>query len=702
MKKKEESFFESQCLFICEQTSLKILDVNENVTSLFGVEKEQLIGNRFTDFGVQINANNSDFSLNKFSGFSAEQIWKFEFENDEPHFFQFSFLLINYKGKPSKLVVGHDVSDSLFQRQKKVPLSSPIEFSNFPLAEIEWNNYQKILRWSPKAEDLFGYSQEEVINHPNLLKTFVHPDDLEGVVSKFQKSLDERKKSTSSINRNITKSGDVIYCEWYNSFLFDDNGKLVSTYSLVVDVTQRIQAMTQAKRSMASYIDLFNSFSDAIYLVDNDGLIINANEGTLSTFGYDRTDLINKHYKILSAPGKFDAERLDTIDRNELEKKSVRLEGWGKRINNEVFPTEMLVSAGLYLDQEVLVIIERDISERKQAEEELKKRENLLSELFNKSPLGIALLNTHSEIIEINEGFEKLFEFTKEEIVGLEIDRVIVPENLLEDAKRLSSIQYVEEELSQRKKKSGEIVDVIIYTVPIIIDEVMVYQYGIYVDISDRKEAEKNLKKSLKEKEVLLAEIHHRVKNNLAVITGLLELQSYSTKSENAKSILRHSQLRIHSIALVHEKLYDNDNFSEIKVQDYLKELGETIVQTMNKDDITIELNYDLDNISLPITQAIPCGLLLNEILTNSYKHAFVGMEKGRIDVEFKQHNNDLTFRISDNGVGFDSSEPIKKRNSLGLKLIRTLSKQLGAKMNISSETGSVLEIKFKRGELNV
>tara|TARA_R110000868_G_scaffold304437_17_gene565310 strand:+ start:41948 stop:44053 length:2106 start_codon:yes stop_codon:yes gene_type:complete len=700
MKNTQETFFESQCMFVCDQTSLKILDVNENALSRFRMERELLLGNRITDFGIQLGSRDPEFSLTHNSAISSDQVWKFEFDGASTVYFQFSSHLINYKGKPSKLIVAHDVSESILSKKEKHLLSSPVEFTNFPMAEIEWNNQHKILRWSTKAEELFGWTQQEAIAHPNLLQKFVYPDDIKIVQDEFKKNIKERRKNASVVNRNVTKNGEVIYCEWYNSYLFSDSGELVSTYSLVIDITQRVEALNKAQQSMRSYRDLFDSISDAIYLVNDEGIILGANSGTKRTFGIDIVDLIGKHYKVLSAPGKFNYDRLFEIEKSDLEQGSVKFDGWGKRINGEVFPTEMLVNAGIYFDQEVLIIIERDVSERKLAEEELKKREHLLSELFNMSPLGIALLNTHNEVIEINKGFEDIFGYSYEEIVGLELDKVIVPEESMEHALSLTATPFVEEVVTKRKNKSGELIDVIIYAVPIIIDKKMIYKYGIYVDITERKKTEEQLRNSLREKEILLAEIHHRVKNNLAVITGLLELQSYSTTDKNARSVLRESQMRINSIALVHEKLYDNEDFTEIQIQEYIRELSSSVERTMEINATTIEISFDLDEVGLTITQAIPCGLLLNEVLTNSFKHAFIGQEQGKVNITFKKQDDYLVFRIGDNGIGFDEVGSTGGRNSLGMKLIRTLSKQLRAEMNIESEEGSVFEFKFKKEEV--
>ena len=680
-------------MFICDLISLKILDVNENVVDRFGLSRDEVLGKKLSDFGSQVTPISSKLSEKPTV---SNQLWEFEIPDEKSWLVQFSSHLINYKGSPSKLVVAHDISQTLFNVNNENQLSSPVEFIDFPMGEIEWNSEHRILRWSPKAEELFGWSQDEAIKHPNLLREFVHPEDLEIVKQEFKEIVQNRVKSKSVVNRNITKSGKVIYCEWYNSYLFDDSGQLVSTYSLVLDITQRVEAMNRSQRSMQSYRDLFDSISDAIYLINDKGIILGANKGTRYTFGYPIEALIGEHYKKLSAPGKFQPDRLMQV-REEKSKGSVKLEGWGKKQNGEVFPTELLVNPGVYFDQEVLIIIERDISERKLAEEELKKREHLLSDLFNTSPLGIALLDQHNEVMEVNKGFENLFGYKLEEIVGLELDKVIVPDEYMEHAIQLTETPYIEEVATRRKTKSGKLVDVIIYAVPIIIDEKMVYKYGIYVDITDRKKAEEDVRKSLREKEVLLAEIHHRVKNNLAVITGLLELHSYSTVDENARRILRDSQMRIHSIALVHEKLYENENFSEIKIQDYIKELSNSIKQSMGVDAVSVDISFDLQDISLPITQAIPCGLLLNEILTNSFKHAFKGREKGEVEISFIQEDDKLCFCIRDNGIGINGNLKPGKATSLGMKLIRTLTKQLNAKMNIKSENGSVFEFRFQK-----
>lgn len=350
--------------------------------------------------------------------------------------------------------------------------------------------------------------------------------------------------------------------------------------------------------------------TDAIYILDDDNKIVIANKGIKLTYGYKLRDLVGKDQSILRAPGKFDEQAMTEIRERSKTQKAQKLEVWSRKANGEVFLTEMLVNRGSYFGKNVLIIIERDISDRKFAEEELIRRETLFSELFNTSPLAITLLNTHNEVELVNKGFEQLFGYQFDEIKGLEIDKIIVPEYGIEEATRLTNSPIVEEKQLVRIAKNGDRLNVIVYSVPVMIEGNIQAKFGLYVDITERKQAEETIKKSLKEKEVLLAEVHHRVKNNLAVITGLLELQSYASDNYHAQKVLKDSQMRVKSIALVHEKLYQNDNLSEVNVSSYMEELITSVKRAIGSRDDHISIEMDIDNLTLPVTQAIPWRLV--------------------------------------------------------------------------------------------
>jgi len=194
-----------------------------------------------------------------------------------------------------------------------------------------------------------------------------------------------------------------------------------------------------------------------------------------------------------------------------------------------------------------------------------------------------------------------------------------------------------------------------------------------------RKFAEEQAIKSLTEKEILLSEIHHRVKNNLAVVTALMELQTFYLNDEKIIQILKESQNRIKSIALLHEKLYENKSLKEIEVALYTNELIQFIKQSISNREKNIKIHTQIDEINLEMTQAMPFGLLLNELITNSYKYAFNKKNDGNIWIKLTLEQNDIHLEYKDDGLGFVFDENLKSK-SLGLNLIESFCLQLNGK----------------------
>ena len=211
-------------------------------------------------------------------------------------------------------------------------------------------------------------------------------------------------------------------------------------------------------------------------------------------------------------------------------------------------------------------------------------------------------------------------------------------------------------------------------------------------------EQTRDLQIALKEKETLLSEIHHRVKNNLAVITGLLELQMGYSEDEYSTRTLKESQRRVQSIAMIHEKLYQNERLSEIDFRKYIEELLEILAYSFNFENKKIDISQHVDNINLNIDQSIPCGLILNELVCNAYEHAFKGIKEGDILVEFKKEGHSITFSVADNGCGLPDDIDEKKNDSLGITLVETLTMQLHGELEIESdEEGTVFTITFEQ-----
>lgn len=218
-------------------------------------------------------------------------------------------------------------------------------------------------------------------------------------------------------------------------------------------------------------------------------------------------------------------------------------------------------------------------------------------------------------------------------------------------------------------------------------------------DVTDKKMHENRIHDALREKETLLAEIHHRVKNNLAVVSGMMQLQAYEEEDEGIRNKLLDSVVRIGSMATIHEQLYQSNSFSELDFSDNLKKLVENIVNTI-QNRAEVRVSYDLEPLKLNVNQAIPSSLIVNEVVTNSMKHAFRGREKGEIRLTLAEVDEDVVLAVADDGVGLPEELEVEKSQTLGLNLIGTLARQLEADYTYGSDGGgSTFELRFSRSE---
>ena len=210
-------------------------------------------------------------------------------------------------------------------------------------------------------------------------------------------------------------------------------------------------------------------------------------------------------------------------------------------------------------------------------------------------------------------------------------------------------------------------------------------------DITDRKRKELRISESLQEKEILLSEVHHRVKNNLAIVSGLLEMNSLKIEDGSTLDFIRSSQLRIQSMAKIHEQLYQSDSFTHVSFKDYIHELIETIQNTMRTNGSEPEIKTDIEDVQLNLNYAIPCGLVLNELITNSWKHAFPNHKVGTIQIFLSSEGENIHLSVKDDGVGLPDGFEYKNASSLGMTLIRILSQQIEAQLSIGNTNNGFL-----------
>jgi len=214
-------------------------------------------------------------------------------------------------------------------------------------------------------------------------------------------------------------------------------------------------------------------------------------------------------------------------------------------------------------------------------------------------------------------------------------------------------------------------------------------------EIAERKLVEEALNKSIKEKDVLLKEIHHRVKNNLQIVSSLLSLQSQYVNEPGSVELFKESQSRIISMALIHEKLYQTGDLTRINLSEYANELIGDLFRSYSVNTHLMKYQIESKNILLDINTAIPCGLIINELVTNSIKHAFPDNRSGEIKIDIQCQDGNCILKIADNGIGFPDDLDINDVKTLGLQLVTSLTKQLDGTIKLDREGGTCFTIKF-------
>jgi len=217
----------------------------------------------------------------------------------------------------------------------------------------------------------------------------------------------------------------------------------------------------------------------------------------------------------------------------------------------------------------------------------------------------------------------------------------------------------------------------------------------ISTNITEQKMAQKELEESLWEKDVLLREIHHRVKNNMQIISSLLNLQIQYVEGEDTVNILKESQGRVKSMAMIHEKLYQSPSFTNIQFKNYVEKLVSDIFYSYGIKDGNIKPKLKIQDLNIGIDTAIPLGLIINELVTNSVKYAFPEGE-GTINIELKSISGELELIVGDNGIGLPNHLNIENTRTLGLQLVNSLTQQIDGKIDIQRTHGTKFKIKFK------
>lgn len=342
-----------------------------------------------------------------------------------------------------------------------------------------------------------------------------------------------------------------------------------------------------------------------------------------------------------------------------------------------------------------VVGIAEDVTSHKEAEGKIGETSLLLASLIDNLRSAILVEDEARKIRHVNQTFCELFRLPvpREELFGTD-SRLLFSQNR-DFARRLETIVRGGETMLAEEILYEDSVLKRDY-IPLLVSEQGQFHVWQYQDVTAEKQTERKIKSSLQEKEVLLKEIHHRVKNNLQVISSLLSLQFNQITDEQALQVLAESQNRLRAMALIHERLYKSEDLARIDFPGYVENLTDFLLRTYQSASGRIEMKLELEPVPLNIDAAIPCGLIINELVSNSLKYAFAKDQEGEIAVRLqKQRNGEILLVIRDDGVGMEEGFDLENAPSLGLKLVHSLVKQLGGSVEYRNQEGAEFAIRF-------
>jgi len=346
-----------------------------------------------------------------------------------------------------------------------------------------------------------------------------------------------------------------------------------------------------------------------------------------------------------------------------------------------------------------------DITDSKIYEQKLINQTGKLSAIFDSSHHYIWTIDREGKLTSFNKNYYDLITslYNTKPFLGIVLNRGV----LANDKEYTELLQFHYDKAFRGLATSFEIetsdkdyknVYLEVFFNPIYENENVVEVSGIAHNITEKKHVQQRMELSLKEKEVLLREVHHRVKNNMQVISSILNLQSSYVSDEYALTLLKESQNRIKTMAYIHESLYQNKSFTSVNFSDYVYTLVNNIVQSYSASSEKIQLELNIEKVSLSLDSSIPAGLIINELITNAIKHAFPGARQGKIVFKLRCENNLVFLELKDNGVGFAEGIDFENSHSLGLQLVNTLIEQIEGELKFKSkkDIGTEVLVTFK------
>jgi PAS domain S-box-containing protein len=511
----------------------------------------------------------------------------------------------------------------------------------------------------------------------------------------------------------------------------DANGSIVGAGEVAYDITRQVLAEDKLRETKEYLDNLIAYASGPIMVWDPRFRITLFNQAFEHLTGRKAKDVIGKPLDIL-LPDSYLAPAMDlirkTTDGARWESVEIPILHWkggirtvlwnstaiygpdGKTIVSTIaqgqditdrkkIETDYRLKAAEF--EKINETLKDEIQQRKISDTTLKRTLSLLNASLESTADGILVVDRDGRITNFNQNFMNMWDIPLDLLKSRENERFTHhalpqlkdPEEFLARTKELF-LHPGRESFDMIEFCDGKIFER--YSKPQKIGENVVGRVWSFRDITDRKHGEEKLVASVQEKEVLLREIHHRVKNNLQLISGLLDMTRMRTGDESTNSILTDMMLKIQTMAQIHTRLYESRQFGKINLTAQIHDQVVSLSDIYSHKGHEIECEIDPNEVFLPVDQAIPCALVINEVLSNAYKHAFERRKEGIIKISAALENGRIRITVSDNGIGLPENFDISRMNSLGMKLIRTLIQhQLRGTLSFTSRKGTEITMEF-------
>ena len=561
-------------------------------------------------------------------------------------------------------------------------------------------------RVNPQYALMLGYDPVEF--HETNAKWIerLHPDERESVAAVYRAYVNGEIPEYKVECRQKTKDGNWKWILSLGSIMERDaDGNPVRMLGTHTDITERKRIENNLLISEEKFRLLAEQSITGTCLIQ-DGKFIYVNPRLAEMLAFSQDEMIGSTVLDLVAETDREVVRENMRKRLSGEKSHMHYSFSALKKDGSGAKLEVHGSKMEYLGRPAIMATLLDITERKLAQDKLAERNQFIESIINLTPDILYIYDiVDQKNIYSNDGIQKILGYTTGEIkdMGNQVLFLLMHPDDLQTYFQKTILKYANaknhEPITHQyrmRHKNGEwrwlYSNELIYMRES--DGSPRQIFGLIHDITESKHAEEQMQRSLIEKEVMLKEIHHRVKNNMQVISSLLSLQAKGVADSTVKAMLEESRNRVSSMSLVHEKLYQSKDLAYIDFKDYLQSLVAGIANTYKRHDVVISV--DMETVGIDVNVGIPCGLIVNELVSNSLKHAFPDGRKGTISLGInKNSEGNYVLFVADNGIGLPGEEDLRNTSTLGLQLVKVLTGQIHGTIEISREEGTRFSITF-------